>query len=343
MGHAAKSEPVLLELVNGRRFRARPNLKAVESFIRHVASTGRPHTWPGISTTEPAQSSRPVLLKRFTIPDSFRRGPHSQAPCPICCPYYPKYGTGYLVWHPDDQRVRAIGQECGKEFFDDGAFDGAVAAYDREELESAARRYLSDTYPRLVSEMVQNWFVRTDLQLRLRKRDELVSTITLRAVAHLKRKASSDGTLYVEADSGLKDDKGRALIRDVAVVKVAGLEGLKSKDEILQRLIASSLVVGGAVCAVTDEHYDRLKQLTGAEAIHLENAVRRFLEASADAARANIALEAFLAPENLLNLGRYGSHRDCPAPFWIALHEGEIFAGKGVKPARMSGQRRVNL
>lgn len=97
MAQSAKLERVFETLRVGRRFRKRPAQKHVQDFLRHLAATGEPHSWPTLSTTTPSPDSKPVLLQDFRIPDKFRRGPQSRAPCPICSPFYPKYENGYLA------------------------------------------------------------------------------------------------------------------------------------------------------------------------------------------------------------------------------------------------------
>lgn len=345
MGHA-KTEPVLSELITGRRFRKRPSLKVVETFLRHVGRTGSPHTWQGISTTTPAKSSHPVLLKKFTIPDAFRRRAGGRAPCPICCPYFPKYETGFLAWHPDDGLVRAIGQECGAEFFDDDSFADALAAYDREEAERRAREYLADAYPLLVERMVQAWFVRLELAERLRMRDEFVSKITKKAVDQLRRLAASDGTLHVNFDTEQRDDKGRLIVGTRAVARIDGLTALLSSGNVIEKLSETSMAVGQHACTALDELHDHVQALSGVEAVELEKLIRAFNEAFDMADRLNGGLASFLTVKNLIELGRYGAHRDCGTPFWVAQVQNAAFAGKGIKPATLpsyQGAARLRL
>lgn len=149
MAQSAKLDRVFETLRVGRRFRKRPAQKHVQDFLRHLAATGEPHSWSTLSTTTPSTDSKPVLLQDFRIPDKFRRGPQSRAPCPICSAFYPKYENGYLAWHPDDGLVRAIGHECGKDFFEGDAFSEALNIYEAEQAEQAARRYLSGACPAL--------------------------------------------------------------------------------------------------------------------------------------------------------------------------------------------------
>lgn len=335
MGQATKTEPVIHELSVGQRFRKRPSLKVVEDFLRHLGRTGSPHTWPKISTTTPAKTSRPVLLKKFTIPDAFRLGGRGRAPCPICCPYYPKYETGYLAWHPDDGLVRAIGQECGSEFFEEGTFDDALATYDREEADRTAKAFLKDEYPKLVELMVTAWGVREDLSERLRMRDEFVAKITKKAVDQLRRTAASDGTLHVISDTGQKDDRGRAIEVKRPVTRIDGVEALSGGDSILESLRAKSLAVGGHACTVTGELKKRIEKLTGSEAVELEKRLRVFGKTLIEAEKLNMALGRLLTVPNLVLLGRYGADRDCPSPFWIKQIGDEVFTGKGIAPTKL--------
>ena len=343
MAHAAILEPALEALSNGRVFRKRPSPNVVEAFIRHLAQTGAPHRWPGISTTAPDRSSTPVLLKRFSIPDRFRKGPNSRAPCPICSPIYPKFESGYLVWHPDEGLVRAIGHECGSEHFVDGAFDAAVDIYEIEQEEAAARAYLKIEFRQLPRNAMFARFIRDDLKEQVRVRDEFVATVTKKAIDRLLRVHGPDGTLKIEGDSGRKDAAGRGLIGSVIVAKIAGGSALKCGQAELATLRLTAETIGADLIVVLDEQDDFLRGLTATDAIKLERAVRSFNKALTAATEVHGQLSALLTAENLIELGRWGSHSDCPNPFWVAAVADKVFAGKGIKPQRFSGLTPLRL
>jgi hypothetical protein len=346
MGHATKTAPALTELTAGRRFRKRPSLAMVEAFVRHVGRTGTPHTWAKITTTAPAKTSQPVLLKKFTIPDAFRRRGGARAPCPICCPFHPKYETGFLAWHPDDGLVRAIGQECGADYFEGGSFDDALAAYDREEAERGARAHLAVQYPNLVEQMVRAWFVRLELNERIRMRDEFAAKITKRAMDQLRRTVGPDGTLYVVVDTGQRDDRGRLIDAKKAIARIEGQEALVGGSKFLTKLCDAALAVGAHACVVLDERTERLGALSGHEAIQWEKHLRTFDQALESAARFNTELACLLTASNLIALAKYGADRDCPTPFWIKQIQNEVFAGKGIAPAKLLSRQnpaRLNL
>ena len=343
MAQSAKLERVFETLRVGRRFRKRPAHKHVQDFLRHVAATGEPHHWPTLSTTTPSSDSQPVLLQDFRIPDKFRGGPQSRAPCPICSPFFPKYENGYLAWHPDDGLIRAIGHECGKDFFEGGAFVEALNVYEAEQAEKAARRYLAEACSSLPEVLVRRWFTRTELHQRLRLRDEFVATVTKKAVDRLWKDISGDGTVSIETASEITDARGQRLLARHVVGKVVGAAALKGGEDVLARLERHHSATVDSLADSLDERAERLGKLTSAQAVAAEAEVRGLISAEAEATALNERLGDLLSPESLLVIGRWGAHSDCPHPFWVARYGADIHAGKGIKPTRMTGTKRLSL
>lgn len=343
MAQSAKLERVFEALRVGRRFRKRPAQKHVQEFLRHLAATGEPHHWPTLSTTTPSPDSRPVLLQDFRIPDKFRRGPQSRAPCPICSPFFPKYENGYLAWHPDDGLVRAIGHECGREFFEGDAFVEALNIYEAEQAEKAARLYLSSACPTLMGVLVRRMFVRRELRQRLRLRDEFVATVTKKAIDRLLRNASGDGTIAIEAASNAADERGRQLVVRHAIGRVSGLAALKGGEDVLERLERPYSASVDRLISPLDERVERLAALSVAEVISAEKEVRELISSDAEASDLNGRLADLLSPESLLLIGRWGAHADCPHPFWVARVGPDLHAGKGIRPLKVSGTRKLSL
>lgn len=343
MAQSAKLERVFETLRVGRRFRKRPAQKYVQDFVHHLAATGEPHSWPTLSTTTPSENSKPVLLQDFRIPDKFRRGPQSRAPCPICSAFYPKYENGYLAWHPDDGFVRAIGHECGKDFFEGDAFTEALNIYEAERLEQAARRYLSEACLALAEVLVRRIFVRRELRQRLRLRDEFVATVTKKAIDRLLRNASDDGTISMEAASASTDERGRQLVTRHVVGRVQGVAALKGGCDLLATLERPYSAVVDSLIFPLDERTERLAALTAAEAIAAEREVRALISLETEASSLNESLAGLLSPETLLTVGRWGAHDDCPHPFWVTRFGADLHAGKGIKPLKSSGTKRLML
>lgn len=341
MAQSAKLQRVFESLRVGRRFRKRPVQKHVQDFLRHLAATGEPHSWATLSTTTPSPDSKPVLLQDFRIPDKFRRGPQSRAPCPICSPFYPKYENGYLAWHPDDGLIRAIGHECGKDFFEGDTFAEALNIYEAEQAEKAARLYLSEACPALAGVLVRRMFVRRELRQRLRSRDEFVATVTKKAIDHLLRNASDDGTISIQAASASTDERGRQLVTRHVVGRVEGVAALKGGDDLLATLERPYSAVVDSLIAPLDERIERLAALTAAEVVAAEREVRGLISSEAEASSLNERLAGLLLAESLLALGRWGAHADCPHPFWVARFGADLHAGKGIKPLKSNGTKRL--
>lgn len=343
MAQSAKLERVFESLRIGRRFRKRPAQKHVQDFLRHLAATGEPHSWLALSTTAPSSDSTPVLLQDFRIPDRFRRGPQSRAPCPICSPFFPKYESGYLAWHPDDGLIRAIGHECGKDFFEGDTFAEALDIYEAEQAEKAARLYLAESCPALAGVLVRRMFVRRDLRERLRSRDEFVATVTKKAIDRLLRNASEDGTIAIEGASANTDERGRQLVARHVIGKVKDVAALKGGEDVLAGLERSYGAAIDSLIAPSDERAERLASLTAAEAVAAQKELRRLLAAEANASALNDRLADLLTPDSLLTIGRWGAHFDCPHPFWVARSGADLHAGKGIRPIKMTGTKRLNL
>jgi len=343
MAQSAKLERVFETLQVGRRFRKRPAQKHVQEFLHHLAATGAPHLWPTLSTTVPLPSSEPVLLQEFRIPDKFRRGLQSRAPCPICSAFYPKYEHGYLAWHPDDGLIRAIGHECGRDFFDGDAFANALNVYELEQAEKAARKFLAEACPTLAEVLVRRMFLRRDLRANLGMREEFIATVTKKAIARLAKDIGSDGTLSIETASTQTDAKGQKLVARHVVGKLAGASAMKGGEDLLSRLERPySLLVDGLADS-HEERTERLAALTAQQAIAVEKEVRDIIMAEVEAAAFNASLVNFLSPMSLLVIGRWGAHSDCPHPFWVARFGDDLHAGKGVKPIKMTGAKRLTL
>lgn len=343
MAQSAKLERVFETLHVGRRFRKRPAQKHVQEFLRHLAASGAPHLWPSLSTTEPSPNSEPVLLQEFRIPDKFRRGLQSRAPCPICSAFYPKYEHGYLAWHPDDGLIRAIGHECGKDFFDGDAFANALNVYELEQAEKAARKFLAEACPTLTEVLVRRMFLRRDLRANLRMREEFVATVTKKAIDRLAKNVGSDGTLSIETASTRMDEKGQHLVARHVVGKLAGASAMKGGEDLLSRLERPYSLLADGLADSRDERAERLAALTAQQVVAVEKEVRDIIVAEAEAAAFNDHLAALLSPISLLVIGRWGAHSDCPHPFWVARFGADLHAGKGIKPVKMTGTKRLSL
>lgn len=97
-------------------FEERPTLAFIEQWRQHIADTGSPETFPGVSTSKPERSANVVLLsEEIRVPTPLRPG-GDNVPCPLCSPTSPKFGKGRMAYFPDDSAARFIGHACAKHY-----------------------------------------------------------------------------------------------------------------------------------------------------------------------------------------------------------------------------------
>lgn len=100
-------------------FNERPSPEFIESWRLHIAETGSPETFAGISTSKPDRSASVVLLSdEIRVPTALRLG-GEKVPCPLCSPTAPKFGMGRMAYFPDDSATRFIGNHCAKHYLGD--------------------------------------------------------------------------------------------------------------------------------------------------------------------------------------------------------------------------------
>lgn len=136
------------ELVHRRKYPTRPPATLGADFRRHVNATGRPETYPTISTTKPPADTRVVVISEIHVSKAVR-GDETCAPCPICNSHGSQFLHGLLIWCETSQAIYAIGMECGDTLFQAGLLDRAVADYKQQQREVSLDRVLLDALPRI--------------------------------------------------------------------------------------------------------------------------------------------------------------------------------------------------
>lgn len=136
------------ELVHRRAYSKRPQPTVASDFRRHVNATGRPETFPTISTTPPPPETKVIVLSEIHISKSVR-GDDTYAPCPICNPRGSQFLHGYLVWCEEAEAIYAIGKECADSRWEAGLLDRAVAAYEQQQREVSLEIVLLEALPRI--------------------------------------------------------------------------------------------------------------------------------------------------------------------------------------------------
>lgn len=135
-------------LVLRSEFRSMPTGLVLEAFVRHVAATGSPETFSGISTTKPPDFGRLGVLVEFHA-ERARRSDGNLAPCPICSPHDPQYLHGLLIWCEATAAIYAIGMDCGRKLWKHGRLDQAVADFHQSRTRNAVEEELLERLPQV--------------------------------------------------------------------------------------------------------------------------------------------------------------------------------------------------
>lgn len=118
-----------------RRFDSAPH-HLVDAFRLHVAETGQPETFPGISNDRPPSDGEVVALATGFGIDRRKRPQRDEAPCPICSRGKPKWiRDGSLIWCAETQAIYAIGPDCYRTLWTDGRMDVALNLLRRTQRE----------------------------------------------------------------------------------------------------------------------------------------------------------------------------------------------------------------
>jgi hypothetical protein len=88
------------------------------AFLRHVAKTGDPHSFPGVVTSEPPPDAEFVWLTGVIKVPVAKREDGLMIPCPWCSRGRPKFKKGRLCWFHAEGVARFIGWECAKVHLD---------------------------------------------------------------------------------------------------------------------------------------------------------------------------------------------------------------------------------
>jgi hypothetical protein len=117
------------------RFETPPSY-LVDDFRLHVAETGQPETFPGITTTAPPKTGAVVPLWHPIRVPTERRPGRSAVPCPICSPNSPKWKSGgSLIWCEETLGIYAIGPDCYQHWWEDDRVDRALNALRQTQIE----------------------------------------------------------------------------------------------------------------------------------------------------------------------------------------------------------------
>lgn len=203
----ARRQIEAVELVLRAQFPTFPPSTVASDFRRHVKSTGRPETYPSISTEKPPKDTNVKVVSEIHIAKHVR-GDNTYAPCPICNPEGSQFLHGYLVWCEASKAIYAIGKECHDRLWDAGLLQSAVAAYEQHQREVSLEIVLLDALPRIkrLAEWAENHRDAAEEADRLSRsfRRCLSGQLT-----GLKAAAKTGGQLYGVSERGQAQVLGR--------------------------------------------------------------------------------------------------------------------------------------
>lgn len=301
-------------------------------FLKHVAATAHPETFPTICTSTPPRDARVEIVAEFTA-DRSKRPDSQPVPCPICSPNAPKYLEGRLAWFPDEGVIRAIGHECGDKYFDGVTFRRAVAASRHRDALLAAEEYLEHHL-----HYVRRWSAVCDAldpacREAQRLHDRFIKDAP-RLYHHLSEIKRSGGLLAVtvevrrasgEGPRGLRTSGGSIDVREEDFGILTGDSMLTRSFAPLRKLIGirtslTEIDVGEDRTAAFDWICDNSASLD-----RLTHAVKVIQKAQADYAELRHRLDsiaAFFTPENFQRLNASGGHPHTPLRLRASVRQG---------------------
>lgn len=306
-------------------FPTRPETAVIREFLSHVKTTGEPHSWQYHRHDRPARDAKPVVLIRFHLPHEIANKPDRRGKCPICAPTRAQYTWGYLVWFPltegGDNCLRAIGHDCGANYFGDDEYSEALAVFQREQDESLDRDYLARVVP-LMSDIRNELVVlRPCVEAAQAFRVDARKALRLAFVRELAR--TPDAILrihpvvpvpFVRADGseGVRNEvQSRAFGRIAGAACLA--DGLIPFDQLLDGILADlgNLPAESSVRSLgTDDIFVLAKRL------------RQTSEKVRQLSAVVLAAFDFSSPENLSELQRWSRHPDSHAVVQIISLDG---------------------
>ncbi|MBT1155751.1 hypothetical protein J1C56_09115 [Aminobacter anthyllidis] len=314
-------------------FETQPSDEYLERWRQHIATTGCPETFENVSTSRPTQHDNIVLLsEEITVPVMLRPG-GERVPCSFCAPGSPKFIRGRMAYFPDEGTARFVGHQCAATHYGEN-FRHAERLFRRQQacrdyfdtwLEIGARR---DALTQFVARMSK---IAADLQFARDQLDEQAKGYSQFLHREL---AQTNGELFVDADLGMKDRLGNAVIQRKAIGRAHGLkflaEGYDVKRDVcqLQSALADAAHPLPGWSPTTPEHPATEEILKRGRMV--ERAMRSMLATLASIEDG----QKFFARKNLQTLHRWGNRPNTPfARFEISvdgrqvLFRSESFAG----------------
>lgn len=216
----------MIELRHFPIFETAPSPEFVEGFLLHVEQTGRPETYPGISTVRPTiiEGVR-FLTDRTKVVTSLREG-GEWCPCALCRPTSPKFQIGRLAYFPGEKTVCFVGADCAQKHMG----DNYRQAEDLWQKQSRAARF------------IRIW---PQLQARLPELEAFAAALlpVVRALELMRGKLDADaplfrqgaydalkwsqGMIHHDRDIGVKDPSGKPVLQRFELGVVPGFDFLR--------------------------------------------------------------------------------------------------------------------
>jgi len=278
------------------------------AFLKHVAETGRPETFDGISDTRPPEGGDLRVLTDFDAPRG-KRGDGSMAPCPICSPTDPQFLSGVLIWCEATAAIYAIGINCAAELWKDGKLDREIASFRRRKADEALETVLLDRLP--IVPRQRAWIAEVIPSAR---RADVISRSfrkTLPTVAHSLGEVAKSGALLT-VHRRVSDDlfESGSAIREEAVGRLEGAAFLGGQSQIEKQLRICDETLKAADFGANDD--DVLVAVCGMSEADKIKCSRYLQQAERQMAKASERIKAtwdFTRPSNLATIQAWGSER----------------------------------
>lgn len=292
-------------------FEEMPSDEFIAKWREYITETGCPENFENVSTTKPTQIENIILLsEEISVPISLRPG-GERVPCPFCAVGSPKFIRGRMAYFPDERAVRFVGHRCAATHFGEN-FQHAERLFRRQR---ACREYfdlwqeVANRRGALVQFVGNLSKIAMDLQF---VRDQMEEQAAGYCQFLHRELAQTDGELFVDADLGMTDRSGNAVIQRKSIGKADGLKFLAEGYDVARgvRLLQSALSDAENPLAewspTSPEHAATEDVLKRGRIV--EKAMRSMLVILASIGDG----QTFLVRKNLLLLHRWGNRPSTP-------------------------------
>ncbi|CAN7370017.1 hypothetical protein [Aminobacter ciceronei] len=323
----------MMDLAHHPVFEGQPSDDYLERWRQHTATTGRPEDFECVSTSRPTQHDNIVLLsEEITVPVLLRPG-GERVPCSFCAPGSPKFIRGRMAYFPDEKTVRFVGHQCAATHYGEN-FRHAERLFRRQQAcrdyfdtwqEIGARR---EALAQFVARMAK---IAADLQF---VRDQLDEQAKGYCEFLQRELAQTNGELFIDADLGMKDRTGNAVIQRKSIGRASGLKFLAYGYDVKRDVRHLQTALTDAAQPLPDWSPTTPEHPATDEILKRGRMVARAMRSMLATLASIDDGQRFFARKNLLLLHRWGNRPNTPfARFEISvdgrqvLFRSDSFAG----------------